>query len=233
MARCAMSTSTSTMRSPLRFRSMVIAVSTPKPRASGRAASKAARVRQRWPFSGWAGVQPVARLMPGAGQPDHEAVPAELDPVGEDRDRHVRRRPRRPARSAGPRSPRSAPGRRRGTAGGAGRPPVALRRAGGPPRRRPAIAAALPWFLRVPPHRAPASLATRTVASVEPSLDDHDDIDAGQRAARRSRSRRSGRPRCTPGMTTATGGMRPMLVRNPSVRAARRRTTAVPGSRRR
>ncbi len=39
-------------------------VSAPNPGASGRAASNAARVRQRWPFSGWAGRHPVARMIP-------------------------------------------------------------------------------------------------------------------------------------------------------------------------
>ena len=43
---------------------MVRAVSTPNPGASGRAASNAALVRQRWPLSGWAGRHPVARSMP-------------------------------------------------------------------------------------------------------------------------------------------------------------------------
>ncbi len=43
---------------------MVSPVSTPNPAASGRPASNAARVRQRCPFSGWAGRQPVARSMP-------------------------------------------------------------------------------------------------------------------------------------------------------------------------
>ena len=39
-------------------------VSAPKPPARGLAASKAARVRQRWPFSGCRGCQPVARRIP-------------------------------------------------------------------------------------------------------------------------------------------------------------------------
>ena len=52
---------------------MVSPVSTPQPAASGRARLNAARVRQRWPFSGWAwrpGGPPDAR----PGQADHEAV---------------------------------------------------------------------------------------------------------------------------------------------------------------
>jgi len=75
VARCASGTSTSVTRIPARSRSMVSAVSTPNPAASGRAASNAARVRQRCPFR--------------AGQPDHQAVPALADPFGEHRDRHV------------------------------------------------------------------------------------------------------------------------------------------------
>ena len=43
---------------------MVMPVSAPQPGASGRAASNAARVRQRCPFSGWAGSHPVARRIP-------------------------------------------------------------------------------------------------------------------------------------------------------------------------
>jgi hypothetical protein len=43
---------------------MVSAVSTPQPAASGDAASKAARDRQRIPESGCVGSQPVAVMMP-------------------------------------------------------------------------------------------------------------------------------------------------------------------------
>ena len=64
VARWAMGTSTSMIRRPRRCRSMVMPVSAPQPGASGRAASNAARVRQRCPFSGWAGSQPVARRIP-------------------------------------------------------------------------------------------------------------------------------------------------------------------------
>ena len=69
---------------------MVSPVSTPQPAASGRAASNAARVRQRWPFSGWAGRPPGGPPDARPGQADHEAVPAGPHPVGEHRDRHVR-----------------------------------------------------------------------------------------------------------------------------------------------
>ena len=54
---------------------MVSPVSTPQPAASGRAASNAARVRQRWPFSGWAGAHPVARLMPAPDRPITKPCP--------------------------------------------------------------------------------------------------------------------------------------------------------------
>src|SRR5947207_895362 len=57
---------------------MVSAVSTPQPRASGRAASNAARVRQRWPFSGWAGCQPTARRMPARDSPTTRPCPPSL-----------------------------------------------------------------------------------------------------------------------------------------------------------
>ena len=166
---------------PLRLRSMVIAVSTPNPRASGHAASNAALVRQRWPFSGWAGDQPVARLMPGAGQADHEAVPAKLDAVGEDRDRHV-------GRAVGDRlDERARVGRR---------PPkvrvkeqqvprtvrrITLVDLGAPPPRPRAWPPPCPGSAATATPSRPRPSRRRTVASVEPSLGDHDGIDAGQR----------------------------------------------------
>ncbi len=48
---------------------MVRPVSAPQPDASGRAASNAALVRQRWPLSGSVGRQPVARSMPAPDRP--------------------------------------------------------------------------------------------------------------------------------------------------------------------
>src|SRR5580704_10832869 len=57
---------------------MVSAVSTPQPCANGRAASNAARVRQRWPFSGWAGCQPTARRMPAPESPATRPCPPSL-----------------------------------------------------------------------------------------------------------------------------------------------------------
>ena len=156
------------MRIPLRFRSIVIAVSTPNPRASGRAASKAALVRQRWPFSGWAGVQPVARLIPRSGQPDHEPVPAAPDPAGEDRDRHVRlARGDRPDQRA--RAARGLP--EVGVEEEQVTRPVApgARVELGDLARPATIAAALPWFLAYRRAARRACLATAAVPSREPS----------------------------------------------------------------
>ena len=64
VARCAGGDLDSVIRRPWRSRSIVSPVSAPNPGASGRAASNAARVRQRWPFSGWAGRHPVALMIP-------------------------------------------------------------------------------------------------------------------------------------------------------------------------
>ena len=69
------------------------------------------------------------------------------------------------------------------------------------------MAAALPWFLRDRHTVAPASMATRTVASVEPSLATTTTSTPGSVSAAvtvspiRSASLYAG-------MTTATGGMR-------------------------
>ena len=57
---------------------MVSPVSAPQPAASGRAASNASLVRQRWPFSGWAGRQPVARSMPAPDSPTTRPCPPRL-----------------------------------------------------------------------------------------------------------------------------------------------------------
>ncbi len=77
------------------------------------------------------------------------------------------------------------------------------------------MAAALPWFLGDRHTLAPASLAMRTVASVEPSLATTTASTPGSVSAAvtvspiRSASLYAG-------MTTATGGMRPMLVNSSS-----------------
>ena len=58
------SNSISSTLKPARSTSMVIPTSTPQPRASGLASSKARRVRQRCPDSGARGVQPVSSAIP-------------------------------------------------------------------------------------------------------------------------------------------------------------------------
>ena len=91
VARCASGTSTCVTRMPLRSRSMVSAVSTPKPGASGQG-----RLERR-PGQAALAVQRLVRPPAGRaldarpGQCDDEAMAALAHPVAEHRDRHVGR----------------------------------------------------------------------------------------------------------------------------------------------
>ena len=89
VARCSSAAGTSTTRSPARTASIVIAVSTPNPRASGRTAASASAVSARWPDSGSAGRYPHRSRIARAGEPLHEAEPARSR-RREHRDREVR-----------------------------------------------------------------------------------------------------------------------------------------------
>src|SRR6478609_4874039 len=164
--RCRRSQGTSTATNPLRSRSIVMPVSTPQPRASGVAASKASRVRQRMPDSGWVGVQPVSdwiarraapTTMPrppapgcgGSSAMDTSAVPSSTG--GTSGAVLTAVSPRSPSMNSSRRGGRSGASRMATTAA-----PVSM-------------AAALPRLCECRTTTAPASRATCWVLSSEPS----------------------------------------------------------------